>query len=333
MNFIDEAEIKIKAGDGGSGLVAFRKERGAAKGGPSGGDGGKGGDIIIISDPNLNTLVDFVRNKTFTAEDGQDGKVHRQTGKNGQDLILKVPLGTLIYEFYNSAPKLLVDLSQKNQKLLVTKGGRGGWGNYHFATAVRQTPKFAYPGKPGQIKNLKLELKLLADVGIIGFPNSGKSTLLKAITAAKPKIADYPFTTLIPNLGVVKFNGSKIIIADIPGLIKNAHQGKGLGIKFLKHAERTKILIHILDITSNNLLSDFSCLRKELKLYNPALVQKIPLVALNKIDLVPKKILNSKLFNFRKKYQQISFYPISAKNHLGIKNLLNAIIIHLKKKT
>ena len=332
--FTDEVIIKIKAGKGGDGLVSFWREKFVPKGGPDGGDGGDGGDIIFKVDERVNTLSFFNTRKQFKAEDGEKGKKARCRGKNGRDLILRVPPGTIVYQILNSKIETLnkskiqdskfkkvADLTKDGQKMVIARGGRGGWGNVHFATATHQTPKEAKPGQPGEEKILKLELQLIADVGIIGLPNSGKSTLLSRISAARPKIAEYPFTTLEPNLGVVRLGEDfSFVVADIPGLIKGASKGKGLGDKFLRHIKRTRLLVHLIDITSSDLVRDYKTIRSELKLFDPTLISKKEIIVLNKIDLLGEK---KPFIPFvLKKLKPLMISAVSGK---GIKTLLYEI--------
>lgn len=326
----DEAIIKIKAGDGGDGRVSFHREKYVPKGGPDGGDGGKGGDIYFLCDEAVHTLADFSRKKVWQSENGEDGRPKRQTGKNGQNLMLKVPPGTIIKlkrrEALDTKIKdiKLHDFTKVGEQILIVKGGKGGWGNVHFATATRQSPAFAKKGTPGEEKTLCLELKLIADVGLIGLPNSGKSTLLSRISNARPKIADYPFTTLEPNLGVVKFRNREFIVADIPGLIEGASEGRGLGDKFLRHIERTNVLIHLIDINSQNLEHDYQTIREELQNWNPLLLRKKEIVVLNKADIMLEKEsqkIAKKLSRQIKKDVNI----ISAVSGKGIEELLNKL--------
>ena len=327
MNFIDEAEIKIKAGKGGDGLASFRREKYVPKGGPDGGDGGHGGNVYFLVDRNLNTLSNFHAKKDFSAGNGKNGQKAKKTGKSADDLFLRVPKGTMIFEIKNDQKIFINDLTKDNQKLLIAQGGCGGRGNYHFATAVHQTPRFAEPGQAGEEKEILIELKLLADVGIIGLPNSGKSTLLSVITKAKPKIANYNFTTLMPNLGVANYREKEFVICDIPGLIEGASKGKGLGDKFLKHIERTKILIHLLDATRSDLEKDYDQIQKELEDWNPKLLEKKQIIVINKIDAIP---------NFSKIHQKFikKYHPqaISAVAKKGIDELLLKIVDLLKNK-
>lgn len=285
--FVDEVKIEVKAGDGGNGLVAFRREKYVPRGGPAGGDGGRGGDVILVADGHLTTLVDFRYKRSYKAERGEDGGPNCVTGKNGADLVLKVPVGTQVFDVETG--ELLADLDVEGQNVAVARGGRGGRGNAHFATPTLRAPRFAENGEPGESHKLRLELKLLADVGLIGFPNVGKSTLIARVSAAKPKIADYPFTTLVPNLGIVRVDENRsFAMADIPGLIEGAHAGAGLGIRFLRHVERTRFLVHIIDVsgmTGRNPIDDFDIINRELRLYSPDLAKLPQVVALNKIDL------------------------------------------------
>ncbi|MCF8259595.1 MAG: GTPase ObgE [Melioribacteraceae bacterium] len=288
--FLDYAKIVVKAGKGGDGVVAFRREKFVPKGGPSGGDGGKGGDVIFIADSNFSTLLDFRYRKEYVAEDGAPGASSMKDGKNGEDIILKVPIGTLIKD--EATGEVLADLDENHRTIVLVHGGRGGKGNSKFATSTNQTPRFAQDGKPGEEKTISLELKLLADVGLVGFPNAGKSTFISTVSAAKPKIADYPFTTLEPNLGIVRYKEyDSFVIADIPGIIEGAHEGKGLGLKFLKHIERTGILLLMIDSLEEDPQSVYDTLMKELNNYSELLSDKRKIVVFTKIDaLVPEKI-------------------------------------------
>ena len=287
MGFLDEAAISARSGDGGRGCISFRREKYIPKGGPDGGDGGNGGNVIVRATKRLQVLTDFSSRKYFKAQNGQPGKGKNQTGKDGKDVIIEVPLGTIIYE--RDTGEMLADLIHDNQEILVLPGGKGGKGNQHFATPTNRAPRIARPGLAGQKKRLRLSLKYLADVGLVGLPNSGKSTLLSRLTMARPRIDSYPFTTLVPNLGVIAFDDERTLtMADIPGLIEGASQGRGLGHRFLKHIERTKILLHLIDITympSKDVLEDYYSLRGELERYDPLLVQKDQVVIINKMDL------------------------------------------------
>jgi len=282
--FIDQAKIVTIAGHGGNGVVSFRREKYVPKGGPDGGDGGKGGDVIIEADPNLQTLLDFRYRTKFKAQSGRHGQGANKTGRSGEDLIIRVPLGTVIKD--EDTGELIADLVAPGQQAIVARGGKGGRGNARFATPTNQTPRIAEPGEPGESRTLLLELKLIADVGLVGLPNAGKSTLLARLTAARPKIADYPFTTLAPNLGIVHFKDQRsFVMADIPGLIEGAAQGKGLGLEFLRHIERTKVLAYLIDWNSKDVHHDYQILRNELKAYNSDLLWRPSIIVLTKIDL------------------------------------------------
>ncbi len=294
--FIDHVRIRVKAGNGGSGCVSFRREKFRPKGGPDGGDGGHGGSIYIAADPRLSTLLDFKYHPNFKAESAEHGKGSNQHGKGGADLILKVPVGTVIKDGATGA--VLADLIAPNQSVLVAKGGRGGRGNARFVSPTNQAPRHWEPGEFGEERELELELKLIADVGLVGLPNAGKSTLLSKLSAARPKIADYPFTTLKPNLGIVKHRDhDSFVMADIPGLIEGAHLGKGLGMEFLRHIERTSVLVFLLDCTSENLERDYHTLCEELRHYKSELLARPQIVAITKIDLQPQ----TDLVRFEKK--------------------------------
>ncbi|MBW2609794.1 MAG: GTPase ObgE [Deltaproteobacteria bacterium] len=287
MAFLDEAVITAVSGDGGKGCVSFRRERFIPKGGPDGGDGGDGGNIVIRASTRLHTLSDYSSRKHFKSQAGRHGKGQNKTGKNGSDVVIEVPLGTIIYD--HDTGEMLADLIQDNQEVTLLPGGKGGKGNSHFATSTNRAPRFAQPGLPGQKKRLRLSLKYLADIGLIGLPNVGKSTLLSRLTMARPRIDRYPFTTIVPNLGVMEFDDqSTLTIADIPGLIEGASEGRGLGHRFLKHIERTRFLLHLIDITyvpADNMLEDFYTLQNELERYNPSLTRKEQMVLINKMDL------------------------------------------------
>jgi GTP-binding protein len=286
MHFVDEAVIHVKAGNGGNGCVAFRREKFVPRGGPAGGDGGRGGHVILLADPSVKTLVDLHLQRTYKAENGQHGQGSNKHGADGKDLVIRVPVGTVVYDAETG--ELIADLVKAGQRVIVARGGRGGRGNAAFATPTRQTPVFAELGEPGEERTLRLELKLLADVGIIGYPNVGKSTLISRISAARPKIADYPFTTLVPNLGTVRVDNFSFVVADLPGLIEGAHRGVGLGHQFLRHAERTSLLLHMVDIAAvegRDPICDFETINEELRLYSPELAKKPQIVVANKIDL------------------------------------------------
>lgn len=323
MQFIDHVKIQIKAGNGGRGCVGFRREKYVPKGGPSGGDGGRGGHIFFKATGDINTLLDIRYHQLYGAENGQHGMGKDMHGKNGKDLIIPVPLGTLIRDFETN--EILCDLTEENQEFMAAKGGRGGLGNAHFKSATRQAPMFAQPGEPGEESTLTLELKLLADVGLIGLPNAGKSTLISALSSARPKIADYPFTTLIPNLGVVKFAEYKsFVIADIPGLIEGAHAGTGLGFQFLRHVERTSVLLHLVDISEmaeGDPAENLEKINKELELFSPDLIKKPQAVAGTKLDVKGdgKRLDTLAQYCNDKRYD---FFPICAVTGKGLKELL-----------
>jgi GTP-binding protein len=287
MKFIDEVKIRVVAGDGGRGCVSFRREKFVPRGGPNGGNGGKGGDVIALADPQLTTLLDLRYQKQYKAGRGEHGLGKDQHGKTGEDRMIKVPVGTIIRDAVSG--ELVGDLNEADQQVVVAAGGRGGKGNAHFVSSTRRGPRFAQPGEPGEDRELEIELRLLADVGIVGLPNAGKSTLIAAISAVRPKIADYPFTTLVPNLGVVRYDdGKSFVVADIPGLIEGAHEGHGLGHKFLRHVTRTDLLIHLVDasnIDENDPLAPWRNINRELALFDPELGNKPQVVVANKIDL------------------------------------------------
>ena len=323
LMFIDYAEITIKAGKGGDGAVAFRKEKYVPKGGPSGGNGGNGGNVIVVADSNLRTLMDFRYKRNYKAENGSNGGTSLKDGKSGGDIRIKVPVGTVIK---NSADKsIIADLDKNEKSIIIAKGGKGGKGNSNFATATNQTPRYAEPGFPGEEKNIILELKLIADIGLVGFPNSGKSTFISVISAARPKIADYPFTTLEPNLGIVNYKQYKSFsVADIPGIIEGAHEGKGLGIKFLKHIERTKIILLLIDITSENIQSNYETLLNELNSYGTELIKKEKIVVLTKADLIdPRDIDKFKKKKIRENKNKV--FIISSVTRMGLPELLDFI--------
>lgn len=307
----DEAIIKVKAGNGGDGAVSFRREKYISRGGPDGGDGGDGGDIIFKCSEDVNTLSQYTRIKTYKAEDGQNGLNKKKTGKDGKDLILQVPPGTVVYDAISKSK--IADFTKKNQQKTIAYGGKGGLGNTHFKSATHQTPREFKPGEKGEERQVLLELKLIADIGIIGLPNAGKSTLLSTISNAMPKTAPYPFTTIEPVLGTVKYKDKSFVAVDIPGLIEGAAQGKGLGHKFLRHISRVKILIHLVDACSQNPDKDYHIVRKELDLYSPTLKDKKEFIVINKIDKC------SKINNF--KYD----VAISALSNKNINKLLNLI--------
>jgi len=326
MKFVDEVKIRVKAGDGGDGAVAFRREKFVEKGGPSGGDGGDGGSVIFRVDPRMTTLLDYRFLSQHQAKSGEHGMGSDCYGKKGENLVLRVPPGTLIKDA--DSGELLGDLSEEGEELLAAQGGRGGRGNMHFATSTRQTPRFAEEGTLGEARSLLLELKLLADVGIVGFPNAGKSLLISKISRSRPKVADYPFTTLVPNLGVVAYKDHlSFVVADIPGLIEGASEGVGLGLKFLKHVERCKVLIHMLDasgcLEGRSMAEDYAVLCKELKKFSPELAKKPQLVVANKLD-IPEARQAYEAFSKQMKKKRKEVLPMSALTGEGVGALVDA---------
>jgi len=328
--FIDQATIYIKAGKGGNGVISFRREKFIPKGGPDGGNGGNGGSIIVRADAQLTTLMDFRYKRNYKAQDGEPGMGSNKTGKSADDVVIRVPTGTIIKDAGTEA--ILVDLVDDDQEFLAARAGKGGKGNAEFATSTKQAPRFATPGTPGEEKNIQLELKLLADVGLVGFPNAGKSTLIARISAAKPKIADYPFTTLIPNLGIVRYGEYKsFVVADMPGLIEGAHEGKGLGIQFLRHIERTRVLVFLIECTGEDPKEQYTTLVHELKSFNEAMLKKPQIIALSKVDLADDKLQKQlKKISFKK---NIPVIAMSAVTGDGIKELLDSIWKKLQTKT
>ena len=329
--FTDYAKITIKSGNGGDGAVTFRREKYVAAGGPDGGDGGRGGSIYFRVDPNSNTLIDFRYTKKFKAQNGENGSGGHKYGKSGEDLYINVPIGTIIKDAETG--KIVADLSQEGQEELVLKGGRGGKGNSHFATATRQVPRFAQAGEDGEEKEIILELKLLADVGLLGFPNVGKSIFLSVVTDAKPKIANYHFTTIEPNLGVVKIkNGDSFVIADIPGIIEGASEGVGLGIQFLRHVERTRLLLHVIDVSGiegRDPVQDFYTINKELKSYSEKLSTRKQIIVASKIDIMQDDTGLKALEELAQK-EGLEIYKISGVTGQGLTELLNRVSEVLK---
>jgi len=324
--FIDEVKIRVKAGDGGNGCLAFRREKYVPRGGPSGGDGGRGGDVVLVANQHYNTLLHFRYNPEHRAERGRHGEGSQRTGREGASVELPVPVGTVVYELETGA--LVHDFTSHGERFVVAKGGRGGRGNMNFATPWRQAPTEHEPGFPGEERNFRLELKLLADVGLVGYPNAGKSTLIARISAARPKIADYPFTTLEPNLGVVSADdGQTFVVADIPGLIEGAHKGAGLGVRFLRHVERTRLLVHLVDVsehTGRKPLDDFKVVMKELEGFSGELVAKPMIVVASKMDVAQDTKRVDSLRRLAKR-RQLPFYAISAVTGLGIAELIRAM--------
>jgi GTP-binding protein len=323
MQFIDHVNVNVKAGNGGRGCASFRREKYIPKGGPSGGDGGRGGHIIFIATRNINTLLDIKYQQRYRAEKGQHGMGKEMHGKNGKDLIIPVPLGTIVID--SDSDEILCDLVEESQEFIAARGGRGGLGNVHFKSSVNQAPKYAQPGEPGEEKNMTLELKLLADVGLIGLPNAGKSTLISVVSSAKPRIADYPFTTLVPVLGVVKYAEFRsYVIADIPGLIEGAHKGSGLGFQFLRHVERTSILLHLVDISEmdqGDPIENLEKINNELKLFSPQLLKKPQAIAGTKLDIKGDGIRLDRLEDYCKD-KNYDFFPVCSVTGTGIKKLV-----------
>jgi GTPase len=323
--FVDEALIHVKAGDGGEGCVSFRREKYIPKGGPDGGDGGNGGDVVFFADPHKDTLLDFSGKHHWKAGRGQSGMGKKMYGKGGEDLIVPVPPGTLIYDADHVV--LLADLDEPGKQVVIAKGGRGGKGNWHFRSSTNQTPRYAEPGTEGQERNLRLELKLIADVGLVGMPNAGKSTLLSVISAARPKIADYPFTTLEPQLGITQLDGDRrMVFADIPGLIAGAQHGHGLGHAFLRHIERTKIIVHMLDLfplDGSKPADNYRTIRKELEAFSPELATKREIIAANKMDLAGDD--TSALDELMQELPEKEIHPISGVSRQGVEALLETL--------
>lgn len=319
--FIDEVRIQVKAGDGGNGCLAFRREKYVPRGGPSGGDGGRGGDIVLVASNNHNTLLHFRFNPEHKAERGRHGEGSNRTGRDGHSVELPVPVGTIVYD--DDTHEALYDFTKAGDRFVVARGGRGGRGNQHFATPTHQAPTEHEAGRPGEEKRLRLELRLLADAGLVGFPNAGKSTLISRISAARPKIADYPFTTLVPNLGVVSVDERTFVVADIPGLIEGAHLGAGLGTQFLRHIERTRLLVHLVDVSEmsgRDPVHDFEVIQDELASFDPQLVQKPMILAASKIDVAQDE---ARIGSLRKLAQEkgLPFFEISSVTGQGVEAL------------
>ena len=333
--FVDEVDIHVEAGNGGRGCLAFRREKRVPRGGPSGGDGGGGGSVFIVASPHTNTLINYRFHPEFAAERGEHGQGSNRTGHTGHDLELAVPIGTLVYEKTGDPDdplRLLADLAEEGQRVLVARGGRGGMGNARFATSTNRAPRKVQPGEPGEVKDLRLELKLLADVGLVGFPNAGKSTLISRISAARPKIADYPFTTLTPNLGVVGLSGDRsFVVADVPGLIEGAHRGLGLGHQFLRHLERTKVLVHVVDVSGGSgrdPVGDLDTVRRELELFRPEFAGRPQIVAANKIDAVDDEA-RVKALARRARALHLGFHRVSAATGEGLPDLTESMWRHI----
>ncbi|MFQ5714183.1 MAG: GTPase ObgE [Candidatus Scalinduaceae bacterium] len=330
--FVDEVTIFVKGGDGGDGCVSFRREKYIPHGGPDGGDGGKGGDVILHVNEKIDTLLDITSKVKFIAENGASGRGSNRNGKDGKDLIINVPKGTLVKD--SETGRIIKDLKKTGESIRIARGGKKGRGNVHFKSATNQTPHFAEEGKKGRERWIKLELKLIADVGIIGLPNAGKSTFLSQVSSARPKIASYPFTTLQPQLGIVEIEDFKrLVFADIPGLMKGAHSGLGLGSTFLRHIERTKVVIHLIDISAKpDPLESYYLIRKELKLFNPKLSEKPEIIATNKVDLLDTRIYLNIVKNLAKKLSK-PVYPISAITGKNVKTLIKRVANLIDKKT
>src|SRR5580765_3664713 len=336
--FVDEVDIHVAAGGGGRGCLAFRREKFVPRGGPSGGDGGHGGSVFVVASPHTNTLINYRFHPELTARRGDHGQGSNCTGQSGEDLELAVPIGTLVYEKTGNPEEpyaLLADLAVEGQRVLVARGGRGGLGNAHFATSTNRAPRKVQPGEAGEIKDLRLELKLLADVGLVGFPNAGKSTMIARISAARPKIADYPFTTLVPNLGVVRLGEDRsFVVADVPGLIEGAHRGLGLGHQFLRHLERTKVLVHLVDVSGasgRDPVEDLETVRRELTLFQPGFAARPQLVAANKMDAVDLVHDADRVQDLERRALNLGlpFFRISAVTGAGVPELLETIWPHL----
>ncbi|NTU67738.1 MAG: GTPase ObgE [Chlorobiaceae bacterium] len=314
MKFVDSAKISVHAGDGGRGCVGFRREKYVPKGGPDGGDGGRGGHVYLQANKQLATLLDFKYKKSYAAERGSNGQGARKTGKDGGDIVIGVPCGTVVRNAQTG--EVMCDMIEDGQQVMIAKGGRGGWGNQHFATATRQAPRFAQPGEPGDAFELEMELKLMADVGLVGFPNAGKSTLISVLSAARPKIADYPFTTLVPNLGIVRYEDYKsFVMADIPGIIEGAAEGRGLGIQFLRHIERTRVLLIMVSADSEDIVAEYATLLKELEKFEPTLLLKPRLALVTKMDIAPED------FEVPELEPGVKVIPISSVAGKGLKPL------------
>jgi GTP-binding protein len=322
--FVDEAEIQVKAGDGGAGCVSFRREKYIPKGGPDGGDGGNGGSIVFLADPNKDTLLDFSGRHHWKAQRGEAGMGKKMSGLSGEDLVIPVPPGTLIYDAEHKI--LLADLDTPHRRVVIARGGKGGKGNWRFKSSINQAPRFAEPGTDGQERRLRLELKLIADIGLVGMPNAGKSTLLRTVSAARPKVADYPFTTLDPQLGIVEVNAERrMVVADIPGLIEGAQHGAGLGHAFLRHIERTKIIVHMLDLypsDGSDPAENYRTIRRELESFSPTLANKREIIAANKIDLATD---DEAIDHLREELKGKEVLAISGVSRHGVEHLLDML--------
>lgn len=332
MRFVDEVRISVRGGRGGRGCVAFLRERFKPRGGPAGGDGGDGGSVILRADEGLSTLLDFRYRPLLRAKNGEHGRGKGQHGRKGEDLVARVPVGTIVRDAETG--EILADLVRHGQSVVVARGGKGGRGNVHFATPTRQAPRYAQPGLPGESRELLLELQLLADVGLLGYPNVGKSSLVRAISAARPRVADYPFTTLVPQLGVVRFGDTDFVVADIPGLVEGAHRGTGLGSRFLRHLSRTALLLHVLDASPSSgrdPVRDYEVIRDELGAFDPALAERPEIVAVNKMDLPESRARFSPLAEYFGR-RKIPVYPVSALTGEGLRELLRALVSALDRE-
>jgi len=326
MKFLDKAKISIKAGDGGNGAATFRREKYIEFGGPNGGDGGRGGDVVFRAVPNVNTLIDYRFKTHFVAERGQNGMGKMRTGFSGETLVLPVPTGTVILSENEEIE--YADLNKDGMEYMAARGGNGGWGNLHFKSPTNRAPRQANDGLPGESRTVVLRLKLIADIGLVGFPNAGKSTLLSAVTSARPKIANYPFTTLNPQLGVMYAHNREFVMVDLPGLIEGAHTGVGLGDRFLGHAERTKMILHVVDATEPDLVARYAAIRSEMDSYGGGLLSKPEMVVINKIDAISEEELSEKITAFKKSFgrkKKPTIVTISAAGHVGIENLVSEI--------
>jgi GTP-binding protein len=329
MKFLDQAKVYVRSGDGGAGSVSFRREKFIEFGGPDGGDGGKGGDVWVEAVDGLNTLIDYRYQQHFKAAAGGHGAGRLKAGRNAEDVVLRVPVGTQVFEEDNET--LVADLIEVGQRVRLAKGGNGGFGNAYFKSSTNRAPRHANPGQPGEERWIWLRLKLIADAGLVGLPNAGKSTFLAAVSAARPKIADYPFTTLTPSLGVVRVGTSSFVLADIPGLIEGAHEGQGLGTRFLGHIERCAVLLHLIDATLDDPVAAYRTIREELKAYNKTLAEKPEIVAFSKIDAVSKEELTKKLAEFRKRLRKTP-KCVSAAAHEGLESLLKLLLQTIEKE-
>src|SRR5438477_3028897 len=323
MKFLDEAKVYIRSGDGGNGCVSFRREKCIKFGGPNGGDGGKGGDVVALAVDGLNTLIDYRYQQHFKAKNGGGGMGKDRHGANGKDMVMKVPAGTQIYE--EDGETLLADLTELGQRAVLAKGGNGGFGNAHFKSSTNRAPRHANPGQPGEERTIRLRLKLIADAGIVGLPNAGKSTFLAAVSAARPKIADYPFTTLVPQLGVVEIDGREFVLADIPGLIEGAHEGTGLGDRFLGHVERCRVLLHLIDGTGEHAGKDYKTVRAELNAYGEVLADKPEIVALTKIDAMTPEQIKEQAARLKRACKKTPLL-LSAHSRKGVPEALRALV-------